>query len=582
MEEINNKIPYIIALIKKLKVTIDQLNYELKCHRAISNVAVNKLVEQENKYNYLHTQLQKSIGQLNKAKIYLQRCLNSDEKCLYEMMNPINMIDYKLRGDHLDTEMLDLLNSNIIGSTNKITKESDMTPIVGSSKWKIHKYPGDIDMLQIYVVKGLSKQEVYHKVAKEIIKAMKELKEKTISTDNIFLSDAKIGLNIAFNQFIESLGKLKTSYQTVDLIEYFEKDIPGYDQTNAKNNLDNIKNLISISDFNTINKHLDSNVMTGKIYTDIYKIIRKYYILRWTIDEIISGIKYILNYDNTIFKIVTLEECLDHDTIIKFDVWGSFAQRYIELTNIILIKWVYYNSQTGKEDFMFLGKKMKNIDESYNHDIDYYSSKEHENCVKLAKRIWNRGMHHISTSKNFDPTQFLILKKLFLLFTTDINIFSQMKADIELLQNALDKMNILGLTYQKFIKFLFLQIDRIPYNMFRMVYIPKENYENTLKLAQFHLTAISSFIINQAQKIVGTTKKITTYNDISDQVFINIINYPQNLQFIKEHLDEISHTLSKEQNQVFCKYLNEHKLHPRIDGSLVHIKYSYNYLNLPV
>lgn len=500
-------------------------------------------------------------------------CNDANDK-FGKYLNLSDMIFSQIKEEDLNNEMLDLLNSVIIGN-NKITRDSKITPIVGSSKWKIHKYPSDIDMMQIYVVTSISRDRTLEIAAKDIVNMVKQIQQKSKATGDIFLADAKIGLNIAFDPFIKSLGTLKVSgYETTELIEYFENIVPNFNSAQAKIELNKIKKIMKLVDFDQINNLLNTTGMTGKIYTEIYNIIRKYYILRWNSDEIILGYKKIYNNDGSMYDHIKLITALNHDTVTKFDIWGNFNDRYVEISNIVAIKWINKNSG----DKILIGKQLRNIDERFDEDIDFFSSKEHEKCVKLAKRIWNRGVFHCTTLLHqFDPTQFYIIKKLFLLFTTDINIFSQIKADIELLENALNKIDNLKLSYEKFIKFLFRQIDNIPYKMFKMVYIPKQDYEESFKIVKTNLDDLFNFLTKKAQENDPT---ITNYMSITDIIFSNIINNTQNKEQIIKYLDNIKKILISEQEKVFCKYLNEYKLHPRTQNSLVPIKYSFNYLNL--
>jgi len=464
----------------------------------------------------------------------------------------------KIKGEYLDPYMINVLNAAIVGDENKISHNSDPfeIPIAGSTRWKVHTYPGDIDMFQRYRIKAPTANDAYNRFIDDLVSTMNNIKMQ----NDLFLADAKVGFDVRFNKFVASLGQLKTKYVHPEYIEFFEKDIPGYNPNVAYQELTKLQSIMKPEDYlNVVNLFKNSGTspkMTGKLYADVYSIIRKYHVLRWTIDEIINKQK------NLNGAVINLFDCVQHDTIIKFDLWGKFNGRYTEITNILYIIWV---NPAGNETV--LSSKMTDYDASLSQDIAFYASDKHKNCVKLAKRLWNRAVYHVKED-NQDPTQYQIVKLIYPLFTIDINVVSQMKADIELLVSALKKKNDLKLPYDTFLRHLFDQIAGIPYKIFKLVSIPDDKYD-----------VLSKKVLGNIDNIFNLFKQvnpnINSYKDVSSLDFEKV-----SMEQVLKFLDEIDDDLKEEQNAVFCKYLKELNLDPTLPNSYARITYTYNYLNL--
>lgn len=540
--------------------------------------------------NELLNSYRKKIASLQKQLLYAETSHGDDTKnkntnsssSLEKAVGSLHLFDLnrgvfeQLKGKYLDPNMMEMVNNIIIGDKNKVNDESLKTPIVGSSNWKIFKYPSDIDMMQIYRIKTPKSVNVLNLFILDLVKTMYELKNKSLTEQNIYFADSKIGFDVRFDNFIRSLGTLQktTLNDSVDLIMLFEKTVPNYDQGETIRQLQLIQNFIKRDDYEKILVTLQAVTtgnMTGTIYGSIFDIIRKYYLLRWKIDEIIAQEKTVTNNDGSIHKI-SLIDCLTHNTKIKFDIWGKYNGRYTEITNLILLQWV--NTSVNPPTEQFIGLQMENYDLSVAKDLEYYSHPDHRNCVKLTKRLWNRAIYHCRQN-NIDPTQYYIIKIIYPLFNIDINVISQIKADIELLLTALKKRTELGLSYQHFIRHLFNQISDISYKIFKMVSLPSNKYDAIVTMTSNNLEAIFNLIKENIRT------PIEKYDDITDEQFNALMSDPQIASKINEYLDTIDNELKKEQNNIYCKFVTDFNLDPRVTNSIVAINYTYNYLNLP-
>lgn len=115
------------------------------------------------------------------------------------------------------------------------------------------------------------------------------------------------------------------------------------------------------------------------------------------------------------------------------------------------------------------------LDEAVKYDIMYYSSPTHEKNTKLAKRIWARSISHLAKCVQnnvvnydcLDPTQVHIIKKLYPLFASDINKVSQIIADIELFNAALEKKDLLTISYSFMFRDLLVSLENAPQDIFQ-------------------------------------------------------------------------------------------------------------------
>lgn len=288
-----------------------------------------------------------------------------------------------------------------------ITTNSNIFP-VGSYKYKIHKYPGDIDIFET-----LKSCCLYSEARFAISKKIQKIAKKILKQKNIFLGDFKAGIDSRLEIYI---GKTK------------QNKVIDYDRKLIKRKIDNLKsqNLLTQKEYNKILKFLKININITD-WEKLKKFINDKYIIRWDIDEIIKGQKKLRGN-----KILYLDEAISHDTVCKIDIWAQINNRYIEITNWFLI---VQKKKDGSEKIlgMDLGDYISNIEE----DIYKYSSKEHRNSLKTAKRLFNK-YKFLNKTKNDKYAK--KLTKLSPLFSSDMAKLSQITSESEVLRFLLEKI----------------------------------------------------------------------------------------------------------------------------------------------
>lgn len=215
---------------------------------------------------------------------------------------------------------------------------SDSTKPVGSFKYKVHQYPGDIDIFEPVKV-CCSKEQALKKIIAELQSIARRVKK----SKTVFWGDFKAGLDLNY--------------------------VPNENETGEQ---------YSKRTGITLTKEEKANPAAW------HDKVRQYYILRWTADDIIRGSVRTPKGGSS----VSLTDAIKHDTLIKLDLWAPVNGNYTEVTNFYLFVW---KDEQGEEHIINaeLGDRL----ESLNHDIEKYSSRAHWNPLKLSKRLWNKALY---------------------------------------------------------------------------------------------------------------------------------------------------------------------------------------------
>nr|QBK88593.1 MAG: hypothetical protein LCMiAC01_02700 [Mimivirus LCMiAC01] len=522
----------------------------------------------------------KEVDQCGMYKTNITKLLDSPNMSLgmanaYRGLNIDSKILLPVKGSDLEEDLMDMLNLILI---QNVDENTDRLPIVGSYKWRIHKYPGDIDLMEIYEISANNKKEAQEKIAKELQKIAVEMSNNS----NVRLGDFKSGYDTRFDGLIHNMGTLRTEYANEEMIAYFEETIPNYNKEKCQEEINKLYNVGAINEQekSELLNLLPLN-MTGPSYSNMVKkgsILRKRRLLRWTLSEMIQGIKIVPSMKGENYTI-GLSETVAHFAITKIDIWVRVKDRWIEMTNLFVFK--FKNTSTGQLEpigFTFV----MGLDEAIALDLAFYSSPKHEKPVKLAKRIWNRAVLHCYRAvKNgqimwneIDPTQWHILKKIYPLFAADIFRIAQINSDLELFVAALNKRVEKNIGYEFMFKYLLQQVDIIPGDLFRMATLGIDDKEMTTILRDVKNNVHN--ILSYIQNIVG----VSDYRDISNNQW-NTKMDDDNINKLTTMLEHLMHTLKEKHNEYAKSFLILNKLHPRYEGSIVQYKYTKNYLNLP-
>ncbi len=256
----------------------------------------------------------------------------------------------------LDRRFSKDFSTDTLSAIHKVTVNMNTLP-VGTFKYKVFKYPGDIDLFEI--VEGCCTFNDTRLKASEAIQSI----AKNIETDNLFFSDFKAGYDYRFKIYTGIIGDQIMDYNA-DLI-----------RRDFKNLLE--ANLLSCDEYQNFIK-LVPDVPNLEGLIKLNEDLRDLWVLRWSLEEILQGYKVLRgNYK------LYLDTALTQGTIVKLDVIAKLtgdSSRYVEITNFFMIK---QRDRYGNE--IILTEELEDYDQSLLGDV--YKYYDH-NTLKAVKRLW--------------------------------------------------------------------------------------------------------------------------------------------------------------------------------------------------
>ena len=281
-------------------------------------------------------------------------------------------------------------------------QEGEINP-VGSQRYTVARYPGDIDLMEPIEV-CCSLTAATNKIAKGISKIAKGIK----STPTCYLGDFKAGIDFRYNDLQKYIGDIDES-----------GEVKGYKYDSLKKTLIKLrtKRLLTNADFKEINDLVRQKISISK-WTILYKFCRKFWIIRWDLEELIAGEKS-LGIKIAKKKNITLKEALSHKTLCKLDLWAPVNGRFIEITNFFITSYM-----DKKGNSFPISPPLGRYKERMITDIKHYGDKSLDsyNPLKMAKRMWA-----LAVSIGDQNT----LRLIYPLFHHGASILYQINAEIE-------------------------------------------------------------------------------------------------------------------------------------------------------
>ena len=279
-----------------------------------------------------------------------------------------------------------------------VTVEMDKMP-VGTFKYKLFKYPGDIDLfenLETCCTFGKAKFTAAHNIQKII---------PNIENNNkVMFSDFKAGYDLRFKIYTGNInGEIEDyNYQVIS------RDI--------KNLYD--ANLLDDCEYEELINLVKVNPEMNDIIT-LNEKLRDYWVLRWSLVEIKQGYKLLRgNYK------LYLDVAISQGSIVKLDTIAYVDKRFVEVTNFFLI-----TSLDKYGNKYYLSEELADYGESLLSDVyKYYDI----NPLKSVKRLW---MWFAFKQRICELGMF---KEL---FSSDIALYSQILSDIDVAITLLNTDN---------------------------------------------------------------------------------------------------------------------------------------------
>lgn len=302
----------------------------------------------------------------------------------------------------LDVKNYEDIDNDVLDKIRKVTYKMETLP-VGTFKYKLFKYPGDIDIF-------------------EEINSCCYLNESKIKASNIIRDIILKVMNdksFVFTDFKAGYDKRYKIYTGI-----LDDGVKDYDSNLIIKNLINLhgSGLLTDSEYSEFEKLVYDNP-TIEQFNTLNEELRKHWVLRWSTKEIIQGHKLLRNN----YKIF-LEDALSDNSIVKLDTIAPISgeeSRYIEITNFFLI------SQKDKYgNVKILSEEFGDYEQSILGDVYKYRNTK---VFKAVKRLW---MYLAYKRRICD------LNKFKSLFNSYLGLFSQINSDIEVAIDLLssDKM----------------------------------------------------------------------------------------------------------------------------------------------
>ncbi len=294
-----------------------------------------------------------------------------------------------------------------------ITVNAETLP-VGTFKYKMFKYPGDVDLFE--KIESCCSWNT-SKINSALV--LQDIVRNINNNPDIIFKDFKAGYDDRFKVYT---GNIVNDHVDDYIASYIRRDITNLYEAQLLNAarysylLSLVKDQPSIMDVITLNEEL-----------------RKHWLIRWNAQEIIAGYKLLAGNYKLYFDIA-----LTQGSIVKLDIVSMIDDRYVEISNfyVILQRDRYGNVKFLSEELSDYGRSL--IEDVYK----YYDT----NTLKSIKRLW---MYLAFENRLCD------LKLFKDLFSGDIALYSQIVADIEV---AIDLLSSNIKTYDQ--AFLFSSLNQ--------------------------------------------------------------------------------------------------------------------------
>lgn len=195
--------------------------------------------------------------------------------------------------------------------------DTNNSVLIGSASYKIQKYPADIDLYE-QVIRCCSKEDAIEYFLLGIKNVVNNIRMK----DNHWVIEVKCGVDDRYDIINEGYD-----LTTNQLFQFLHKNV----------------HILKIEDYEKLNElamYLD-NEPSNDIIDEIYKILRDYYIIRWSANDILLG--SIVRYGKKFF----LEDCIDTHSPINIEEIAVVNNKFTDLSNFYVV--MFHDKLTDKD-----------------------------------------------------------------------------------------------------------------------------------------------------------------------------------------------------------------------------------------
>jgi hypothetical protein len=367
----------------------------------------------------------------------------------------------------------DTLPNEVKRAIRVISINHDNIILFGSFIYKSQLYPADIDLTESDVHCCDRDENVKYFVSK-----LQEVVKRIIcSDDDYYLGDIKAGLDELYKI---NIGELKYSKLGVPRLI-------GYDAKRIRGRLQELHILGYLTDdeVNELYNLANDNITQGQFET-LYAKLREKWLLRWTGDEILKGVKLLSNHRKK-----KLSDAIQEDTLTKIDMWHNILGKFLEITDVYSF---YSRNQNGKMETLNFANKPSNLTKQLREEIQKYAfSKNDFKPFKMVKRMWSLARIEGDES---------IVQILTPFMQSDIGRLNQISSEIETI------ISILETVKDPPIEEILTQIDGFKWR-FNNIYNTKWNEEATDKaIDRILLSNDTNFMISELKQIQDYLKHL--------------------------------------------------------------------------
>ena len=387
-----------------------------------------------------------------------------------------------------------------------ISLKNNTSP-VGSFKYKLFKYPGDVDVFEI-ISENCNKECASHRYVQRFkIMAQRLL----LSNPRIYFADFKAGYDIRFHKIYNLLERKN--------IKSIQKEIE------------------SLFNIGAVDKKTYTQMKDIHDYSELIEVVRKFYIIRWNIHELIKEVptKKLKVYNQRKDIVYTFQEALMSNSTVKIDIWTHIDGKFTEVTNVFVLQYYFQNKKHQLSEYL--------LNYKYSLANEIISCLKKKLYIKAIKRTWllSRAVMTNKDKKWYNYSKYLIKKTSGLMSSYILGI-NQIISEAETIVICIDKKNrgsipnpplreiceqILGFSNRvkdflswKYKEETFKQIDNIMSNIFKKIdyskpdihYLPnKQTFIEFIVIQLFQFQEILTSIVNEeSKKWVVKHKFITT------------------------------------------------------------------------
>lgn len=267
-----------------------------------------------------------------------------------------------------------------------IATKSQLMP-VGTFKYRLFRYPSDVDLFE-----NLDFCCTYNTAKVNAAKKLQEVAIKVAEDPDAIFIDFKAGYD---NRF-----KIYTGYLT--------DEVEDYDPVLIRRDIKNLNSVLDSASIADLLKLVKDRPTMQEVAT-LNEALRRYWVVRWTLDEMIQGYK-VLPGDYKLY----LDVAVSQGSIVKIDIIYPEKDRYLEVSDFYAIQ-----QRDRQGNIIILTEEFGDYIQSLLGDVyEYYDN----NILKSIKRLWM-----LLVAKN----EICLADKFTALFSSPVAKKAQIASDIE-------------------------------------------------------------------------------------------------------------------------------------------------------